>query len=436
MYNPFIRDNKEVDISELVIEDIKKLVQSENGESIYIEFKERFDDNVKKKIPSLFCSFANEQGGYVLIGIKDCTKEIIGIENNDYNQIIGNIVRSRTSPFIYFLTNFISINDKNGILVIQIPQGNDTPYIVDGTVYRRIGNNSIGVFPCKDRYDFELLLKRNKEQRKNYNAFCKRKVDVNEKNWVSPTYGIGKGYYKYNSLCDIYFILPDVMSSEILNFMDENDVKQIKNDFEKIQPLICDIPDSNSTIQMTFPWLSYSHNCLVLRNTDNPTFKNKTIIWEFFSNGRSKIHLVVNEIEPDQINEKYKIENIDKPNFNDYRYIDGDQLLKSILSIFTVYQNIVKKYFPNKNRVIYRIKFNHVMNRVLHLGGEKYYDFIKHNNIPFSEQSKYDYNKFLHDDKLPIDFELIQYIICQVITFFGLPPVKGTEMFFSNLSEK
>ncbi len=65
-------------LNELTYNDLKTLVDIEEG--YIVEYKSTFDSSVKKKIPQIFSSFANSEGGWLIIGVDNDTKGLLKIE--------------------------------------------------------------------------------------------------------------------------------------------------------------------------------------------------------------------------------------------------------------------------------------------------------------------------------------------------------------------
>ena len=102
------------------------------GEGHNLEFKESFSSEIYKEI----CSFANANGGRILLGVTDKNKiKCIEITNRLKSQI-HDLVRN-FDPKIE-----VSIKEVDRILVINVPEGKNKPYSVNGRFYLRQGTNS------------------------------------------------------------------------------------------------------------------------------------------------------------------------------------------------------------------------------------------------------------------------------------------------------
>ena len=124
------------------------LIKRNEGEKL--DFKERIDyltEGTKKELVKDICAIANSRGGrgYIIIGVRDKTKEIIGVGNISYisEERIQQIVTSRCEPPIPITLDEVMIDDKK-ILVITIYNGHQKPYQVrdNGAFYIRRGSTN------------------------------------------------------------------------------------------------------------------------------------------------------------------------------------------------------------------------------------------------------------------------------------------------------
>ena len=101
------------------------------GEGYNLEFKET-DSNLAKEI----CALANANGGKVLLGVTDDSK-IKGINiTNKFKSQITDLVRNFDPKFQ------ITLEEVDNILIVNVPEGTNKPYSVNGKFYLRYGPNS------------------------------------------------------------------------------------------------------------------------------------------------------------------------------------------------------------------------------------------------------------------------------------------------------
>ena len=88
-------------------------------ESKTIEFKENFNFNSKKDYFKAMSAFANTSGGYIIFGVKDKPRELVGLENDrfyDFNNMkLENFavdLNNYFSPEIMWEYNSIILEDN------------------------------------------------------------------------------------------------------------------------------------------------------------------------------------------------------------------------------------------------------------------------------------------------------------------------------------
>ncbi|MEW9096373.1 MAG: RNA-binding domain-containing protein [Clostridiaceae bacterium] len=130
--------------------DSKKLLNLiKRGEGIKLDFKQMLEldmESGRKELSKDICAIANSRGGrgYLIIGIEDKTKKIIGIDEKNYNEEkIQQIVSSRCEPPIPVSLEFVDLGDKK-IGVINIYDGSQKPYQLreNGAFYIRRGSTT------------------------------------------------------------------------------------------------------------------------------------------------------------------------------------------------------------------------------------------------------------------------------------------------------
>ncbi|TDE29314.1 ArsR family transcriptional regulator [Flavobacterium ranwuense] len=117
--------------------EIKSIVSS--GEGFNAEFKVNLPTNLKS-ITEEVCAFANASGGVVLIGVDD--KNIIkGVTlDNSKRSAIQNSI-GEISPPLQCEFYIVDVEGKN-VAVIEVPSGQNKPYVLSGAIYVRQGPNS------------------------------------------------------------------------------------------------------------------------------------------------------------------------------------------------------------------------------------------------------------------------------------------------------
>ena len=182
-------------IEELTKSDLNDLIDREISEGYWVEYKREFQTS--KKIAKSIASFANSYGGWYFLGIEaDKTKniaiKICGFSLGEFPNPIDSFresVKANIDPVPFFTTKLVEIGDNKAVLIVHIPDNQETPFInKDGRIYRRISDSSDPI-PEDNRFAVDRLYDNGKELSKSFDEFCKdaRMFSRNEENqgWVN-----------------------------------------------------------------------------------------------------------------------------------------------------------------------------------------------------------------------------------------------------------
>ncbi|WP_027625808.1 helix-turn-helix domain-containing protein [Clostridium lundense] len=119
------------------------------GEGTKVDYKQKIDletESSRKELAKDICAIANSKGGrgYLIVGIEDKTKNIIGIEEEKYSEEqIQQIVSSRCEPPIPVSLEFVNFDNKK-LAIINIYDGPQKPYQLreNGAFYIRRGSTT------------------------------------------------------------------------------------------------------------------------------------------------------------------------------------------------------------------------------------------------------------------------------------------------------
>lgn len=92
-----------------------------------------FFTSISSNVVRTAVAMANENGGYIVIGVSD-TKEIIGINNIEQAMHETNCMLQKASPILPY-SIFKQQLDGRDLLVISILEGGKKPYLTEGTFY-------------------------------------------------------------------------------------------------------------------------------------------------------------------------------------------------------------------------------------------------------------------------------------------------------------
>ncbi len=99
------------------------------GESKNVEFKVRLPEDSTKYIKTII-AFANTQGGRLVIGIDDETREVVGVENDDVFQIMDSIANAVADSCVPQIVPNIELQtiDRHTVIVVTVAPEPNRPY--------------------------------------------------------------------------------------------------------------------------------------------------------------------------------------------------------------------------------------------------------------------------------------------------------------------
>src|SRR3990167_10327858 len=102
-----------------------RIISRESGS---IEFKESFNWLAKDKYAKSIAAFANNKGGYIVFGVKNSPRELIGLQSNNFEDTdeakITGYLNSVLSPEIEYEKFTISMNNKTVGIFKVLPSKN------------------------------------------------------------------------------------------------------------------------------------------------------------------------------------------------------------------------------------------------------------------------------------------------------------------------
>ncbi len=102
------------------------------GETSKVQFKESISS--PDSLAAELIAMSNSFGGLILIGVKDKTGEIVGLDYNDLQetgQLAANVATNNVIPLIYIGTEVVTIEksgEKKNVLIIHVKEGVSKPY--------------------------------------------------------------------------------------------------------------------------------------------------------------------------------------------------------------------------------------------------------------------------------------------------------------------
>ena len=376
MYNPF---NKP--ISELEVGDLNKLIENNISEGWFVEYKGSFPKN--KQIAKSIASFANSEGGWYIIGIEEDEKEskpseIIGFDLETYKKPadkITNVVKDNIDPIPYFETKIIKISEDKSVLVVQVFEGHDVPYISNGSIYIRVGETSKPI-PIDERYQFERLLDKKKTFEKRVNLFMDNTFFFDD-HYTQP-------------FLELYIYINNPKSILFEDFYFEEFFEKLKENFNSEIEIMKDIPVTPARF---FDNIYSSIDSYILRHVyDNPPLQTGVTL-ELFKEGHLKLILPFNIYNTHSLNGEYEsliyYDSLINEELENLRIIDLAEAIFSFQIILEQYKRLLVEYNCEYELNI-KFKFKNFNSITPFMDSQEYMDFIYENGMPINLKTSID----------------------------------------------
>lgn len=318
-------------LSTIEFNDLAQLESIEEGYAV--EYKSTWDDAVKAKLQKIITSFANANGGWLFVGI-DNNGVFKGIPRNraDFDQTIAQIVHRHVTPLPRFDTRYIvEPGTENGVLVVEVFEGLEPPYIADGSVFIRVGSSSEKFVSKADSYVLIDLHRKARKNRAEIEDFCHRTV------FFPPT-------QVNNGICEYRFPITDVY---------------LKHLYPSYRPFIsfAEIDEEKKTMLGLLSRCGldqficqHAHSSLIFRNDFGNCVDDVSPAIELFYDGSIKIYLPLSLIQPPNIDMQIeRLQSIRQiRNTNLVRLVDGSNLKSTVITVCFA----VDEYISAKSRTL------------------------------------------------------------------------------------
>lgn len=365
MYSPFFdKKGQPLSIEKIKYHHLSQLVDCDEGH--HLEYKLLLEDGGKAQLAKEITSFANCEGGWLIVGIDDTTKEIKPIDKQDYSQRIGKIA-TRISPMPEFSTRFLTSPDdkKTGVLVVYVYEGKNAPYICNGSIYVRSGSSKEPIKPA-DRGNIEYLYERSKENQKSIEDFCKRDYyyAYNSVLQRKPAYPIANIYLKnISSKCNDYF---DIYANR------DEFIEFIKSEYD------------------IFEYISYSMNSIIfMQKFILPGSNSGTLVFEFFYDWSCKINVPIGLTkgsEKDLFINLFLEMGVSEESINKFKLASGTDIFNALRLGIILFAKIAQKYHLKEKDYAFSFELENAEEVVTVFEGERYNQYIKKYGIPYAHK--------------------------------------------------
>ena len=365
MYSPFFDSKgRPLSIDRIKYIHLSQLVDCDEGH--HVEYKLLLEDGGKAQLAKEITSFANCEGGWLIVGIDDKTKEIKPIEKKDYSQRIGKIA-TRISPLPEFNTRFLtSPEDKTkGVLVVYVYEGKNAPYICNGSIYVRSGSSKEPI-KSADRGNIEYLYNRSKVYNKRIEDFCKRDyfLPYNNVTQRKITYPIANIYLKNISSKSNRFLNQYSNRDKLIEF-----VRKYTNMFESV---------------------SYSMDSIIfLHRTVLPGTYSGTFIFELYFDWSCKMIVPIgytNQEEKDKAMTILFNCGVRDINDDNIPMANGFEVFSALFSGMVLFKDLAKQYHLKERDYVFCFELENAGETVITFDGPKYTEYVKEYGLPYTHK--------------------------------------------------
>ena len=296
-HTPF--ENRLVDISPTDLAVLRDV-----HEGWYVEYKSQV---IKPRaLAKSLSSFANQYGGLLFIGIigdsqtnvADCFP---GVADSDVPSILENLrnaAKDLLHPHVFYTTRIfegpikpIGLKRGRSIVVADIPQGPDTPYVHnDGRIYVRIGDSS-DPKSVTDRATFDILSQRGERARLRLENRIQRSPTISKGEDEQP-------FVHFSILSDPYEVMGHWYDGNLADFsrvMREQSLP-LDNIFSKSDGYVARQTAHNNPRNRVLTW-EFSRQCHSFVTLPIPVLsvRDSNTAWSTYSTGQDFISLFNHE---------------------------------------------------------------------------------------------------------------------------------------------
>lgn len=421
VYSPFSdKKGNPLELSKIRFSHLEQLKAVDEGYKV--EYKRVFDKAVKDKIPAIITSFANSEGGWLIIGIEDDSHDVACIPKirSDYSQTISQLLKERTSPIPTFDSRFLR-NPKNsgeGVLIVEIYEGKFSPYVANGTVYIRNGSSKE---PIKsERATIDFLYQKAQSFKNELAEFFERNIYFPENEIL---YGRGKITYP---ICNIYFKNIHQSSQKRLRTYD---------DYSEMCSLVTTVRNG-----VVFSNVQYSFNSLIFRHKAiDPSLRSTTPTMEMFFDFSAKIHVPFGIAgESDRKEMESKLKQMGLINGDQIKICGGVDVFNCVFGMLLSLADIYEHYKIPISDFAVCFEIENANNTVLFFEGQKYLDDAIENGLHFSSRTHSKSRTIFLKNYDSLNYRSLASALAYdfFAAEFGFSPSKSPEMIAQAVNEK
>lgn len=130
----------------MTVDELKRMIDT--GEKIDVEFK-KCENDLTRDVYKSVCSFNNRNGGHIILGVTDVTKEIRGVHADRVDKILKDFTTSinnanKINPPMYLTPEVFDNVDGKTLIYIRVPEGTQLRRL-NGRIWDRTHEGDIDV---------------------------------------------------------------------------------------------------------------------------------------------------------------------------------------------------------------------------------------------------------------------------------------------------
>lgn len=334
------------------------------------------------KIAHSVASFSNTHGGWYFVGIdSDITNLPTGFTGFNLTdepkpiEHLRDIIKDKIDPFPVYYTNLIEIGGGKAILVVEIPESDETPHITkDGKIYRR---NAEGSDPVAEAniYVLDRLYEKSEKLQNEIVRFCQREIVTSKAE-------------ENNSYLEVFLMPYPLNQVEIKDFYETGYVEKLKQTMNESTKIVFS-DNVQMGLQIPFNQLAASWKSIVFRQANPGFLWCVNLTFELFSNGNAKIIIpfifLTNKDEHDSPAWNKLISAFDGEDLSLFYVIDGHKALSVFVTLVQKYVDILRSQnWQGDILVAYRL--DNTWRNILFFDSEAFVNHLINFGVPICQR--------------------------------------------------
>jgi hypothetical protein len=360
-------------------------------------------------------------GGWYFVGIESDQTNLptnfpgfSTIEQPKAIEHMRDIIKDNIDPFPIYYSKLLEIESGKAILVVEIPESDETPHITrDGRIYRRNAEGSDPV-PETNRYVLDQLYEKSTKIEEEIARFCRREIIFSKAE-------------ENNSWIEIYLMPYPLNRMDIADFFDEIFVDKLKQKLNELTIVELIKGGSNISGTIAFNSVAASPRSIIFRQVNPGQLQFMTLTFELFRNGNAKIIIPFEFMRYDSDMDspvwKKLIASLQKEDGHLLRIINGFKAL-------TAFSLLLQKYFDFlksrnwQDELLTAYKIENTWKTILFLDSGTFLDHISKYGVPLCQRKNACIPSALQKaamiKEMPEDgiFQLVQFIM--ISSHFGI----------------